>query len=124
MVLSYLIGKVLEATVLMDKITSRSRGFGFVVFEDEDVADKVCALRNHTVDGKIAEVRKAEPRSALLNRKEKESMSQLAFQSQTDVLRQQQQQIAQPNSLDGNDLMLLLKDNFVALFTSLWHGSC
>ena len=76
-----------------------------MVFEDEDVADKVCALRNHSVDGKIAEVRKAEPRSALLNRKDKETMNQLAFQSQTDVMRQQQ--VPQPNSLDGEVVFYL-----------------
>ena len=93
------LGKILEATVLMDKMTARSRGFGFVVFEDEDVADKVCALRNHTIDGKITEVRKAEPRSVLLNRKEKDTVNHFAFQNHADVARQQQ--TPQTTALDG-----------------------
>ena len=63
---------MLEASVLIDKITTRSRGFGFVVFDDEDIADKVCALRDHTIDGKLCEVRKAEPRSALMHRRDRE----------------------------------------------------
>ncbi|XP_065053371.1 ribonucleoprotein RB97D-like [Rhopilema esculentum] len=95
-------GKVLESSVLMDKMTGKSRGFGFVVFEDEDAADKVCALRNHEICEKTCEVRKAEPRSALMNRKEREAVAAAGYRNQLDMTRQQQ---APPtNSVDVNNL--------------------
>ena len=97
---------MLEATVLTDKLTLKSRGFGFVVFDDEDIADKVCAVRNHTISGKVSEVRKAEPRSALLNRKEKEAMNQMTFRNQGDMM--WQQQMPQSNPLDGEIIFVYL----------------
>ena len=42
-------GQVLEAFVSYDRHTGRPRGFGFVVFEDSAVADKVSNLA-HTID--------------------------------------------------------------------------
>lgn len=48
-------GTVLEAFVSYDRHTGRPRGFGFVVFEDPAVADKVVTLQ-HTIDRR--EVRK------------------------------------------------------------------
>lgn len=42
-------GTVLEAFVSYDRHTGRPRGFGFVVFEDPAVADKVVSLQ-HTID--------------------------------------------------------------------------
>ena len=104
------VGKVLESSVLMDKMTGKSRGFGFVVFEDEDAADKVCALRNHEICEKTCEVRKAEPRSALMNRKEREAVAAAGYRNQIDMTRQQQ---APPtNSVDGKGFL------FVCLFTT------
>ena len=48
-------GTVLEAFVSYDRHTGRPRGFGFVVFDDPAVADKVVSLQ-HTIDRR--EVRK------------------------------------------------------------------
>jgi RNA recognition motif-containing protein len=42
-------GAVLEAFVSYDRNTGRPRGFGFVVFESPEVADKVVASK-HTID--------------------------------------------------------------------------
>ena len=42
-------GNILEAFVSYDRHTGRPRGFGFVVFEDPAVADKVVSLQ-HTID--------------------------------------------------------------------------
>lgn len=42
-------GSVLEAFVSYDRNTGRPRGFGFVVFESSEVADKVVASK-HTID--------------------------------------------------------------------------
>lgn len=42
-------GAVSEAFVSFDRTTGRPRGFGFVVFEDSSVADKVVSAQ-HTID--------------------------------------------------------------------------
>ena len=42
-------GSVQEAFVSYDRHTGRPRGFGFVVFEDPLVADKVVSIQ-HTID--------------------------------------------------------------------------
>ena len=51
-------GTVHEAFVSYDRHTGRPRGFGFVVFEDPGVADKVVSLQ-HTIDRR--EVRPKNP---------------------------------------------------------------
>lgn len=42
-------GAVSEAFVSYDKTTGRPRGFGFVIFESPEIADKVVAAK-HTID--------------------------------------------------------------------------
>ena len=42
-------GSVVEAFVSYDRVSGRPRGFGFVVFESEDVASQVVATK-HTID--------------------------------------------------------------------------
>jgi RNA recognition motif-containing protein len=50
-------GEVSEAVVITDRNTGRSRGFGFVTFEDEEVADKAIAgLNNTELDGRSIRV--------------------------------------------------------------------
>lgn len=44
-------GEVMHTVVMRDKITSRPRGFGFVVFADPSVLDRVLQDK-HTIDGK------------------------------------------------------------------------
>ena len=41
-------GEISEAVVITDRDTGRSRGFGFVTFEDDEAADKALAARNGT----------------------------------------------------------------------------
>jgi RNA recognition motif-containing protein len=46
-------GKVLTAEVMFNRETHKSRGFGFIVFEHEESAEKVCAEKEHIISGKL-----------------------------------------------------------------------
>ncbi|CAN8245683.1 unnamed protein product [Cochlearia groenlandica] len=54
-------GEVLEAVIMKDRATGRARGFGFIVFFDPIVAERVVLLK-HVIDGKLVEAKKAVPR--------------------------------------------------------------
>ena len=45
-------GKVKRAILAYDKVTNHLRGFGFVTFDKEDVVEKICEIRFHTINGK------------------------------------------------------------------------
>jgi cold-inducible RNA-binding protein len=50
-------GEISEAVVISDRDTGRSRGFGFVTFEEDDAADKAVAALNGTeLDGRTIRV--------------------------------------------------------------------
>lgn len=56
-------GEISEAVVIADRDTGRSRGFGFVTFEDHEGADKaVAALNNTELDGRTIRVDVAQDR--------------------------------------------------------------
>ncbi|CAN1144954.1 Heterogeneous nuclear ribonucleoprotein 1 [Linum perenne] len=59
-------GDVLQTAVMRDKTTGRPRGFGFVVFSDPSVLDRVLQ-DNHTIDGRTVEAKRA------LSREEQQS---------------------------------------------------
>lgn len=44
-------GEVTQAVIMRDKITGRPRGFGFVVFADPSILDRVLQDK-HTIDGR------------------------------------------------------------------------
>src|SRR5579872_4571462 len=55
-------GNVASATVITDKMTGRSRGFGFVEFENEDEANAAeQALNNTDFQGRTLIVKEARP---------------------------------------------------------------
>ncbi|CAI9087157.1 OLC1v1021156C2 [Oldenlandia corymbosa var. corymbosa] len=54
-------GEVVEAVIMKDRNTGRARGFGFVVFADAYVAEKV-VKEKHVIDGRTVEAKKAVPR--------------------------------------------------------------
>jgi len=57
-------GKVAEANVVMDKMTGRSRGFGFVEMATEEDAKKAIDTLNGTeVDGRKIFVSEARPQA-------------------------------------------------------------
>ena len=50
-------GEITEATVITDRDSGRSRGFGFVTFADDEAADKAVAALNQTeLDGRTIKV--------------------------------------------------------------------
>ncbi|KAJ3862678.1 hnRNP A1-gamma isoform [Lentinula novae-zelandiae] len=55
-------GKVVDATVMLDRESGRSKGFGFVTFEDANNADQLVG-KNIVLDEKQIEVKMAQPRS-------------------------------------------------------------
>lgn len=54
-------GEVIEVVIMRDRLTGRARGFGFVVFADSAVAERVI-MDKHIIDGRTVEAKKAVPR--------------------------------------------------------------
>ncbi|XP_019183287.1 PREDICTED: heterogeneous nuclear ribonucleoprotein 1-like [Ipomoea nil] len=54
-------GDVVEAVIMRDRNTGRARGFGFVVFADLAVAERV-VKEKHMIDGRTVEAKKAVPK--------------------------------------------------------------
>jgi len=56
-------GTVVEANLVMDRATGRSRGFGFVTMSTNEEAQKaVEAMNGHSIDGRALTVNLAKPR--------------------------------------------------------------
>ncbi len=47
---------MISAEVMFNRETHKSRGFGFIVFEVENSAVKVCNVKEHSIDGKVVSV--------------------------------------------------------------------
>lgn len=55
-------GKVLSAIIIKDRMTQRSKGFGFVEMENDDEADKAIEMyNNQELDGRRVVVNEARP---------------------------------------------------------------
>ncbi len=55
-------GAVLSAVIIMDRMTHRSKGFGFVEMENDDEADKAIEMyNNQELDGRRVVVNEARP---------------------------------------------------------------
>jgi RNA-binding protein Musashi len=57
-------GRVIDATLMMDKDTGRPRGFGFVTFDGDDAVDRTLSA-SLAIHGKPIEVKRAEPRGGI-----------------------------------------------------------
>lgn len=55
-------GKVLSASIVMDRETGRSRGFGFVEVEDAEMDGVISAMNGKEVDGRKLVVNEARPK--------------------------------------------------------------
>uniref|UniRef100_A0A803MEL7 RRM domain-containing protein n=1 Tax=Chenopodium quinoa TaxID=63459 RepID=A0A803MEL7_CHEQI len=47
-------GEILEAVIISDKITGRSKGYGFVTFKEPEAAKKACEDATPTINGRRA----------------------------------------------------------------------
>ena len=54
-------GNVIEASVLSDKMTGRSRGFGFVTMDDADADKAVAMFDGKDFEGRAIKVNEARP---------------------------------------------------------------
>ena len=55
-------GEVVSAVVIMDRMTGRSKGFGFVEMANDDEADKAIEMyNNQELDGRKVVVNEARP---------------------------------------------------------------
>lgn len=58
-------GKVVDHQIIRDHATNRSRGFGFIIFDDDQVVDDLLANGNMIdLSGTQVEIKKAEPKKA------------------------------------------------------------
>lgn len=84
-------GRVIDATLMIDKDTGRPRGFGFVTF-DSEAAVEAALSRPLEILGKPIEVKKAQPRGNLRDEEERRRRGREGFRDagQTDGSQQQQ----------------------------------
>lgn len=52
-------GEVTDCTIKMDPNTGRSRGFGFILFKEAASVDKVLEQKEHKLDGRVIDPKKA-----------------------------------------------------------------
>ncbi|XP_057332586.1 heterogeneous nuclear ribonucleoprotein 27C isoform X2 [Microplitis mediator] len=57
-------GKVMEVVIMYDQEKKKSRGFGFLSFEDEEGVDRCVAEHFVNLNGKQVEIKRAEPRDS------------------------------------------------------------
>ncbi|MEI6532687.1 MAG: RNA-binding protein [Candidatus Roizmanbacteria bacterium] len=55
-------GEIVEATVITDRMTGRSKGFGFVTFANPDDAQKALEMDGREVEGRKIVVNIAKPK--------------------------------------------------------------
>lgn len=54
-------GEIESAVVISDRVTGRSKGFGFIEYKDEASAEKALSLDGHDLGGREIRVSEARP---------------------------------------------------------------
>jgi len=57
-------GEVTDSSLMLDRETAKSRGFGFITFKDPRAVEQVLANKTHILDGKTVDCKEAVPKSA------------------------------------------------------------
>lgn len=61
-------GQIMNATVMFDKNTGLSKGFGFVTFQSKDAGDKVFNTESHLLEGHKINVQPSDSHYRVNNR--------------------------------------------------------
>jgi hypothetical protein len=85
-------GKVISAEVMFNRETHKSRGFGFIIFDNEASVDQVCDEREHTIDGKTVSQQLPSPSSLLLPHSARRWRSKELCHDQKSAIRRHQSQ--------------------------------
>ena len=57
-------GPVSDCVLMVDKVSGRSRGFGFITMQDFNVISKIMSERPHNLDGKEIDCKEAVPKES------------------------------------------------------------
>lgn len=106
-------GRVLDATLMMDKDTGRPRGFGFVTFDSEAAVERTLE-RPLEILGKYIEVKKAQPRGNLRGNENDGGMRKPGFGGQQGGFDPQQNAMQQgaPGGMGGNNMSPAMMANY------------
>ena len=100
-------GRVVDATLMMDKDTGRPRGFGFVTFDSEAAVERCLEYHPLEILGKPIEVKKAQPRGKM-DQEEHDPRGRKGKFGREDRFDNQQSHQAQPqqnqNAMAGNGM--------------------
>ncbi|MBQ4243728.1 MAG: hypothetical protein II702_02335 [Clostridia bacterium] len=61
-------GEIEKGIIMTDKLTGKSRGFGFIIFNEKETIDKIMKKGNcHILNGKLIECKRSKPKIQSMN---------------------------------------------------------